>query len=87
MEEVEPRYKSASPPYYCDGKKDEKCEQRAYNFELSIHYVIEQEVVTHDIKMSRGVEPIPVTKQETIILSRVEPIIVDGFYECKNDVQ
>jgi hypothetical protein len=28
--------------------------------------------------MSRGVEPIFVTKQETIILPRVEPIVVEG---------
>jgi len=39
-EEVIPRYKSASPPYYQGGQKNEKFE----NFELLIHYVVEQKV-------------------------------------------
>ncbi len=45
-----------SPPYYRDGQKNEKFEQRAQNFEPSIHYIVEQEVATQGIRMSRGVE-------------------------------
>jgi hypothetical protein len=40
-EEVVPRYKSISPPYYWDGQDNEKFEQRTQNFEPLIHYVIE----------------------------------------------
>jgi GTP cyclohydrolase FolE2 len=45
------------------------------NFEPQIHYVVEQEATTQGIKMSRGVELVIVTKQEIIILPKVEPTI------------
>ncbi len=40
-EEVVPRYKFASPPYYRNGQENEEFEQRILNFEPAIHYVIE----------------------------------------------
>ncbi len=42
-EEVVPRYISTSPPYYRKDHENEEFEQRAQNFEPSIHYVVEQE--------------------------------------------
>ncbi len=72
-EEVVPRYRSASPPYYW--KENLELEERALNFEPQIHYVVEQEATTQGIKMSRGVELVIVTKQEIIILPKVEPTI------------
>jgi hypothetical protein len=45
-EEVVPRYRSASPPYYKKNQENEKFEQRAQKFEPLIYYVIEQEVAT-----------------------------------------
>jgi hypothetical protein len=57
-EEVIPRYKSTSPPYYREENEDEKFEQIAQILEPSIHYVVEQEAAIQGIKMSRGVEPI-----------------------------
>ncbi len=39
-EEVIPRYRSASRPYYRNGKENEEFEQKAQNFEPSIHYVV-----------------------------------------------
>ncbi len=61
-EEVVPRYRSTSLPYYRKDHDNEKFEQRVQNFETSIHYVVEQEVATWGIKMSRGVKQIFVTK-------------------------
>jgi hypothetical protein len=46
MEEVVPRYKYASPPYYQEEREDEKLEEIAQFFEPYIHYVVEQEVTT-----------------------------------------
>jgi hypothetical protein len=45
-EEVVPRYKSASPPYYQEEHENEEIEERAQNFEPRIHYVVEQEATT-----------------------------------------
>lgn len=61
-EEVVPRYRSTSPPYYRKDHDNEEFEQRVQNFEPSIHYVVEQEVATQGLKMSRGVKRIFVTK-------------------------
>ncbi len=62
MEEVIPRYRSTSLPYYNKEHEDEKLEVRSQNFEPRICYVVEQEAATQSIKMSRGVESILVTK-------------------------
>jgi hypothetical protein len=40
-----------------------------------MRYVVEQEATTQGIKMSRGVDPVFVTKQEIVILPRAKPII------------
>jgi len=40
-EEVVPRYRSTSPPYYWKDHENEKFEKRAQNFEPSINYVVE----------------------------------------------
>ncbi len=40
-EEVVPRYKFASPPYYRDGKENKEFEQKNLNIEPPIQYVIE----------------------------------------------
>jgi hypothetical protein len=61
-EEVVSRYKLASPPYYRKEHEDEELEERAQNFELQIHYVVEQKAITMGIRMSKGVELILVTK-------------------------
>jgi hypothetical protein len=61
-EEVVPRYISTSPPYYWKDHEYEEFEQKVQNFELSIHSMVEQEVATQGIKMSRGVEPIFITR-------------------------
>ncbi len=42
--------------------------------------MVEQKAITHGIKMSKGVEPILITKQETIVLSRAKPTIVEGIH-------
>ncbi len=55
-EEVVPRYRSTSPPYYRKDHDNKEFEQKVQNFEPSIHYVVEQEVATQGIKMSRGVK-------------------------------
>jgi len=67
-EEVVPRYKSVSFPYCRNGQENEELKQRAQNFEPTIHYIIEQEVATQGIRMSRGIELALVTKQEIIVL-------------------
>jgi hypothetical protein len=61
-EEVIPRYKSISSLYYRKDHENEEFEQRVQNFEPSIHYVVEQEAVTEGIKMSKGVEPVFITR-------------------------
>ncbi len=73
--EIVPRYILASPPYYRKEHVDEEFEQRAQNFEPLIHYVVEQEAATQGIRMSKGVELVHATKQEIIVLPKVEPII------------
>jgi hypothetical protein len=40
-EEVVPKYRSTSPPYYQDGQDNEEFEQRNQNFDPLIHYVVE----------------------------------------------
>jgi hypothetical protein len=40
--------------------------------------VVEQEVATQGIKMSRGVKPIFVTKQETVVLLRTKSTMVEN---------
>jgi hypothetical protein len=40
-EEVIPRYRSTSCPYYRKDHENEEFERRAQNFEPSIHYVVE----------------------------------------------
>jgi hypothetical protein len=42
-----------------------------------MHYIIEQKTATQGIRMSRRVEPILVTKQEIILLPRVEPTVAE----------
>jgi hypothetical protein len=44
------------------------------------HYVVEQEGATQGIKISRGVEPVLITRQETVVLLRVEPIVAEGVH-------
>jgi hypothetical protein len=44
--------------------KKKELEQRIQNFELPICYMVEQEVATQGIKMSRGVEPVLVTDKK-----------------------
>jgi hypothetical protein len=58
-EEVVPRYISPSPHYWEDHVE---FEQKVYNFEPLIHHVVEQEVTTQGIRMSRGVELLLITK-------------------------
>jgi hypothetical protein len=57
---------------------DEEFEHRVQNFELSIHYVVKQKVITQGIKMSRGVELVFVTRQKNIILPKAEPTLAKG---------
>jgi hypothetical protein len=40
--------------------------------------MVEQEVTTQGIKMSRGVELVLVTRQEIVILPRAKPIVAEG---------
>jgi hypothetical protein len=40
-EEVVPKYRFASLPYYQEGQDNEEFKQRAQNFEPLIHYVVE----------------------------------------------
>jgi hypothetical protein len=69
-EEVVLRYIYASPPCSRNGQENEGFKQRAQIFEPMIHYIIEQEVATQGIRMSRGVELVFVTSQEIIVLLR-----------------
>jgi hypothetical protein len=41
-----------------------------------IHYVVKQEVTNYGIRMSKGVEPILITRQEIIVLPKAESIVV-----------
>jgi len=43
-----------------------------------LNYVVEQEFVTLGIKISKGVEPVFVIRQEIVVLPRVEPTIAEG---------
>ncbi len=76
--EIVLRYRFASPPYYQDGWVNEEFEQRAQDFEHPICYVVKQKAVTQGIIMSKGIEPILITRQELVVLLRAEPIIVEG---------
>ncbi len=84
-EEVVPRYKSTSPPYYQDIQENEKFEQKVQNFKTLIHYVVEQSPATHGIKMSRRFEPIFVTRNYSLTKSKTNSNkrCFDG---CKNEV-
>ncbi len=42
--------------------------------------MVEQEVTTQGIRMSKGVEPVLITIQEIIVLLRVEPKVVKGVH-------
>jgi hypothetical protein len=42
--------------------------------------MVEQEVPTQGIKMSRGVELILVTRKKTVILPRIELIVAKGVH-------
>ncbi len=79
-EEVVPRYISTSPHYYWEDHENAKFEQRTQNFELLIRYMVEQEVVTQGIKMSKGVESILVIRQKTIVLLRTKPTMAQGVH-------
>jgi hypothetical protein len=77
-EEVIPRYKFASLPYYRKEYEDEKLKEKNQNFEPQIHYLVEQEVATQSIKMSKGVELVLVAREEIIVLPKVEPTVAKG---------
>jgi hypothetical protein len=78
-EEVVPRYKYASPPYYQEEHENEKLEERAQNFEPRIPNVVEQEATTQGIKLSKQVELVLVIRKIYIILPRVKPTIGEGI--------
>ncbi len=65
---MELRYKFAPFVYYKEGQENEEFEQKAQNFEPSIHYVVEQKFATVSIIIFRGVELVLVTKQEIVVL-------------------
>jgi hypothetical protein len=50
------------------------------NFEPLIHRVIEQEAATQGIKISRGIELVLVTIQETIVLPKAKLIVVEHVH-------
>ncbi len=76
-EEVVPKYKFTSLPYY-----QRTMRMKSLNKELKILnlwcYVVEQEVRTQGIRMSRGVESIFVTKQGIVVLPKAKPTIIEG---------
>ncbi len=72
------KYKSTSTPYYWEGQENEKFEQKAQNFEPLIHYVVEQEVIIQDIRISKGVDSILVIRQRTVVFPIVEPTVIEG---------
>ncbi len=43
-----------------------------------IHYVVEQEVTTWGIIISRGVESVLVIRQEIVVLPKVKLIVIEG---------
>jgi hypothetical protein len=45
---------------------------------LLFYYIIEQEAITHGIKISRRVEPILITRQENVILLKAKPTMAKG---------
>ncbi len=73
-----PKYIFASLIYYRKDHENAEFEQRAQNFEPLIRYMVEQETTTQGIRMSRGVELVLVTRQETVVLPKVEPIVAQG---------
>jgi hypothetical protein len=75
-EEMVPRYKSRSSLYYWEGQENEGF--RVHNFKPLFYYIIEQEAITHGIKISRRVEPIFITRQENVILLKAKPTIAKG---------
>ncbi len=42
--------------------------------------MVEQKAVIQGIKMSRGIERVLITKQEIVILPKIEPIITQGVH-------
>jgi len=52
--------------------------KKVQNFEPQIHYVVEQKAITKGIKMSKRVELVLVTKQETVVLPKAKPIVTEG---------
>ncbi len=48
---------------------------KSSKFEPSIHYVVEQEAIIQGIRMSRGAEPVLITRQEIVVLPKAEPTI------------
>ncbi len=48
------------------------------NFEPPICYMVEQKATTQGIRMSKGIELILVTRQETVVLPRAKPIVAQG---------
>ncbi len=76
--EVMPWYISVSPPYYQEEHEDQEREEITQNFEPHIPYVVEQKAAIQDIKMSRRVELILVTRQEIEVLPKTKPIVAKG---------
>ncbi len=72
-EEVIVRYIFASPLYYQEEHENEKFEQRVQNFEPLIHYVVEQKTTIQGIKMSTRVGLVLITRQEIVVLPKIEP--------------
>jgi hypothetical protein len=58
--------------------KKKEFEHKTQNFELPIHYTVEQKATIQCIKVSKGVEPIPVTRQEIVVLPKAKPIVGEG---------
>jgi hypothetical protein len=75
-----PKYRSVSLLCYREDHENEEFEQRVHNLKPPIPYVVEQEVAIQGIRMSRGVESIFVIRQETIVLPRIETIVVQGVH-------
>jgi hypothetical protein len=48
---------------------------KSSKFEPSIRYVVEQEAIIQGIRMSRGAEPVLITRQEIVVLPKAEPTI------------
>ncbi len=41
--------------------------------------MVEQETITQGMKMSKGVEPVLITRQETVVLPKAKPTIAEGL--------